>query len=121
MIKGCVNDGKVAHNRKEKHFSGAVKAVEKSSGRIIVDCRFYETDRTNYCCIWINDSVSGTHVRGSGRAGGYGYNREASAFHEAVLNCGVDVDEAQAQYQDRVLELICAELDIECWIVETRP
>lgn len=54
--------------RKDSGLYKGYKAIDLKTGAEIVDIRFYNT---------------------TGRARGYGYNRESAAFNEAICNCGI--------------------------------
>lgn len=76
-------------DRKEYNFYQGFKIVRKKDGLEVIDARFYcATGRVVNCCLWIHlPGVISTN--GSGRAGGYGYNRSSSAYQEAIKNCGI--------------------------------
>jgi hypothetical protein len=64
------------------------KVVNLKNGREVLDVRFYcPTGRANYCAMWIHSDIFASS--GTGRACGYGYNRESAAFNEAINNCGI--------------------------------
>lgn len=74
--------------RKDTGLYKGFKVIDLKTGAEIVDVRFYcPTGRANYCAMWIKSGVFNS--RGSGRARGYGYNRESAAFNEAICNCGI--------------------------------
>lgn len=74
--------------RKDKGLYKGFKIIELKTGTEIIDVRFYNTtDRANYCAMWIFSDVFKSS--GTGRACGYGYNRESAAFNEAICNCGI--------------------------------
>jgi hypothetical protein len=74
--------------RKDSGLYKGYKVIELKSGKEILDVRFYcPTGRANYCAMWIYSEVFAS--RGTGRACGYGYNRESAAFNEAICNCGI--------------------------------
>ena len=79
--------------RKENNFYCGYKVInfgEKNcNGDFVetIDVRFYYTNSACYCCLWIN--VGEFDLRGTGRAGGYGYDRKSSAFEEAINNAGI--------------------------------
>lgn len=65
-----------------------------------LDVRFYGSGSTIYCCIW--GSLNGVYYNGSGKAGGYGYDKERTAF-EAALNCaGFEVSGLAATGENEV-------------------
>lgn len=74
--------------RKYSGLYKGYKVVELKTGNEILDIRFYcPTGRANYCAMWIYSNIFSS--RGTGRACGYGYNRESAAFNEAIDNCGI--------------------------------
>ena len=77
-------------DRKEYNFYKGFKIVRKKDGLEVIDARFYcATGRVVNCCLWIHlPGVISTS--GSGRAGGYGYDRSSSAYQEAIENCGIE-------------------------------
>ena len=95
MITVNFNDEKTKFNtnhRKEDKFFYGFKVINfgekcfNGDYRESIDVRFYCTSSTIYCCLWINtDEI---HTSGTGRAGGYGYDKRSSAFQEAIYNAG---------------------------------
>lgn len=79
--------------RKENNFYCGYKVInfgEKNfNGDFVeaIDIRFYYTNSACYCCLWIN--TGDINTSGTGRAGGYGYDRKSSAFEEAINNAGI--------------------------------
>ena len=91
-------------NLGEKWYDNFVEAI---------DVRFYCTDSTCYCCLWIkakNLSLSGT-----GRAGGYGYDKKSSAFSAAIANTGISGFPAFSGSGDNqfALRTLCKIFDIK--------
>jgi hypothetical protein len=81
----------VRKNRKENHFykEDAVMTIIDGMIKCKFTVRYYATQSTHYCCIWLSlpDSV---WIHGSGKAGGYGYHRESAALADALRNCGIE-------------------------------
>lgn len=75
---------KVSQNRKEKHFYLQFTAINRELEPII-ELRFYATQSTHYCCVWLQDRKHGIHLYGGGKARGYGFHR-ANAAAELALN-----------------------------------
>lgn len=79
--------------RKENNFYCGYKVInfgEKDyNGNFVeaIDVRFYYTNSACYCCLWIN--AGNVSTSGTGRAGGYGYDRKSSALEEAINNAGI--------------------------------
>lgn len=74
--------------RKESGLYRGFKVLDLKTTEIVIDVRFYNTTgRANYCAMWI--FADSFHSSGTGRACGYGYNRESAAFNEAICNCGI--------------------------------
>lgn len=74
--------------RKDSGLYKGYKVIDLKNCKEVLDVRFYcPTGRANYCAMWIYSEVFSS--RGTGRACGYGYNRESAAFNEAIENCGV--------------------------------
>lgn len=75
--------------RKDSGLYKGFKVIELKTGAEIIDVRFYcPTGRANYCAMWIFSGVFKSS--GTGRACGYGYNRESAAFNKAICNCGIE-------------------------------
>lgn len=89
VIKLDANDHNFNINyRKDTGLYKGFKVIELKTGAEIIDVRFYNrTGRANYCAIWIFSKMFNSS--GTGRACGYGYNRESAAFNEAICNCGI--------------------------------
>lgn len=76
------------NHRKENNFFCGYKVIDFGNNNIeTIDIRFYFTKVTCYCCLWIDSK--GVNLRGSGSAGGYGYDRKSMAFEEAINNAGI--------------------------------
>lgn len=74
--------------RKDNGLYKGYKVVDLKNGEEVLDVRFYcPTGRANYCAMWIYSKTLASS--GTGRACGYGYNRESAAFNEAIVNCGI--------------------------------
>ncbi len=74
--------------RKDTGLYKGFKVLDLKKNREVLDIRFYcPTGRANYCAMWI--FADSFHSSGTGRACGYGYNRESAAFNEAIVNCGI--------------------------------
>lgn len=79
--------------RKENNFYYGYKVINFGEKNIngdfveALDIRFYFTNSTCYCCLWINSGE--IDLRGTGRAGGYGYDKKSSSFEEAINNAGI--------------------------------
>ena len=75
--------------RKDKGLYKGYKVIDLKTSKEVLDVRFYcPTGRASYCAMWIYSEVFNS--RGTGRACGYGYNRESAAFNEAIINCGIN-------------------------------
>lgn len=78
------------NDRKEAACYKGFKLINKKDGESVIDARFYSVSgRVVNCCLWIN-LPKVIYTRGSGRAGGWGYERSSSALEEAISNAGVD-------------------------------
>lgn len=79
-------------HRKEDKFDSSLILVTYKLGKFNqpIDVRFYFTGSTCYCCIW--GSIKGKHFSGSGKAGGYGYDKKSAAMSSALQSAGFDVD-----------------------------
>ena len=78
-------------HRKENHFFKGLKIVsfntETKEFSEPIDVRWYGTQAVTYCCIW--GTIKGVYFNGSGKAGGYGYDRSSAAFSEALESAGL--------------------------------
>ena len=76
------------HDRKDDGLFQGLTLIDLKTGKEKIVVRWYcPTGRRVYCALWIyNDEL---HTRGTGRAGGYGYDRSSAAFQEAIENAGV--------------------------------
>lgn len=74
--------------RKCNGFYGGFKVIDLKKNDIAIDVRFYNTTgRANYCAMWIYSDLFTSS--GTGRACGWGYDRESAAFNNAIVNCGI--------------------------------
>src|SRR5690606_12184309 len=74
-----------------------------------LDVRFYGSGQTVYCCIW--GSIKGDYFNGSGKAGGYGYDKESAAFAQALQSAGFNVSGLSATGQnERAMNIIAKNL-----------
>lgn len=92
MIKLNTNtrhEGNISKNRKESSFYREVMLVNDKLTSIM-QARFYGNGSNIYCCIWINDTASNTHLSGGGKAGGYGYHKASAAFAKALSDSGIE-------------------------------
>lgn len=84
-----LRDADVAKNRKENHFykEDAVLIVKDGIIKTVFTVRYYATQSTHYCCVWL--SLPDKWIHTSGKAGGYGYHRESAALNDALRNAGI--------------------------------
>ena len=82
-------------DRTAKHIRKGFKAVCAADGRLyeLVDLRIGQTDTTAYACVWLHRYSGGAYAYGSGRAGGYGYDRSSAAAEAAFRAAGVTMTE----------------------------
>lgn len=82
-------------DRTAKHIRKGFKAVCAVDGRLyeLVDLRIGSTDSTAYACVWMHRFSGGDWAYGSGRAGGYGYDRSSAAAEAAFRAAGVTMSE----------------------------
>lgn len=82
-------------DRTAKHIRKGFKAVCAADGRLydLVDLRIGQTDMTAYACVWAHRFSGGDWAYGSGRAGGYGYDRTSAAAEAAFRAAGVTMSE----------------------------
>lgn len=98
-------------HRKESKFYKSLSIVSFKDGQFSepLDVRFYATNATTFCCIWGN--VNGVHFNGSGKAGGYGYDRASAAFEDALQSAGFEVSNLSATGQNETaIHIIAKEL-----------
>ncbi len=77
------SDINTAH-RKEKGYLGSFIAyyIKEGEMRTAIDCRLYWAGQTAYCCMWI--PRPNKWISSSAKAGGYGYNKKASATSHTI-------------------------------------
>lgn len=77
--------------RKEKNFYRAVHLVGLVDGEIkdLAEVAFYGTGKTNTAILWIHSPILSLYGATTGKAGGYGYNREDAAFQSALRGMGI--------------------------------
>jgi len=110
-------------NIRSKEIVRGYKVLRKSEGSAVIDVRVY-TGRSSgasvyYAIIWLRGDFCTHSV---GKAGGYGYNKVASAICHALRNLGVasDVrDMADSGEIVRALEIMYKDIfDGDCYVVE---
>lgn len=75
-------------DRKDSGLFKGMTLVDLKTGAEVITVRWYcPTGRRVYCALWIHGA--GVHTSGTGRAGGYGYDRSSSAFQSAISAAGV--------------------------------
>jgi hypothetical protein len=79
-------------HRKENSFYKSLQIVGFKDGQFNqpLDVRFYGNGQTVYCCLW--GSIGNAYFNGSGKAGGYGYDKQSAAFSNALQSAGFSVD-----------------------------
>lgn len=99
-------------HRKENKFYKSLQIVSFLTDRGFnqpLDVRFYGSGQTVYCCIW--GSIKGTYFNGSGKAGGYGYDKESAAFEDALQSAGFNVSGLSATGQnEEAINIIATDL-----------
>lgn len=90
------HDGKIASNRKEKHFRSqmtlATVRYEEGVVHDTLQARFYVTGSRTYCCVWLH--TKDCHVSGGGFAAGGGYHRASAALEEALNDAGITLSQS---------------------------
>lgn len=76
-------------NQEAKHLYKGFKAVTFDGEKMVelVDLRIGATTSTTYACVWFNCEKK--WACGSGKAGGYGYDRGSAAAEEAFRAAGM--------------------------------
>lgn len=77
--------------RKINKFKQQISVVDKDFNEVIC-VRFYSTQSTSYCCVWITDSKNQKWLTGGNKSSGYGYHRASEAFERALKTIGVNLD-----------------------------
>lgn len=82
-----------SHRKETKCYFYSIQAVTTHGGYSFapVELRLYGTDSQWTACVWIN--AAALHNSGSGKAGGYGYDKPSAAAHQAIYNAGIDLSE----------------------------
>lgn len=58
--------------------------------REVITVEVRATVATHHCNLWVKDLNN--PASGYGKAGGYGYNKEAAAVEDALISAGFDID-----------------------------
>lgn len=86
-------DYKCARWARDENYYGSRLIFKPEVGRLnnVMDARFYvsRSGNTTWCRVWLD--VGEKRGYGVGKATGWGYDRESSAFVNALENMGVDV------------------------------
>ena len=81
-------------HRRENSFYKSLSLVNFNSKtkqfNTPLDVRFYGSASVIYCCVW--GSIKESYFNGSGKAGGYGYDKASAAFSAALTSAGFDVE-----------------------------
>ena len=84
-----------SHRKEGKCFLDVLAVVNLETpahsphwANIAAELRLYGTGNTNSACLWVW-GVDGPTIRGSGKAGGYGYHRPSAAADEAIRKAGI--------------------------------
>jgi len=113
-------------HRKEDKFNSSLQIVSFDPTKTAeyhkgfntnLDVRFYGSGTTVYCCIW--GSIKGTHFNGSGKAGGYGYDKKSAAFASALISAGFNVDGLSCTGENETaIDIIAIQLmGLECYTI----
>lgn len=80
-----------ASYRKEDKFNSSYSLISFDDGKFeeIISLRLYCPNTTFYCCFWLWDTKNNLYASGSGKAGGYDYDKASSAANEAMKNAGI--------------------------------
>lgn len=111
-----LKSGIKSHHRKESKLSSGFKllkinASEKEVEQVL-DVRFYWAGHTCYCCLW--GSFKGELFDGSGKAGGYGYEKESAALDAALTSAGIMVKDLSGTGQTKeAIDKIAKLMEIE--------
>lgn len=99
-------------HRKENNYTGGLKLIsfdtDKKQFGETLDVRFYSTNAITYCCVW--GSIKGEYFNGSGKAGGYGYDRKSAALSNALQSAGFNVSGLSATGQNELAVETIAQL-----------
>lgn len=90
-------------DREEKHIYKGYKAVciDGKGLRTLAEVRIGATDGAHYACVWLDGKE---WAYGSGKAGGYGYDRASAAVENAFHAAGMQFDEAFGGYGSLMME-----------------
>ena len=82
-------------NTREKELIHTYNFVTPN-GKRIVDCRLYMGRSSNasviYCLLWTYNPKLGVYREGSGKAGGWGYDKMSASVGDAIYNAGYDLE-----------------------------
>lgn len=102
-IKDFNHTGKIAQNRKEKHFCQQFTMIDTLFNEIAV-LRIYNTQATTYACVWVNSSSARVHVAGGAKSSGYGYHRASDAAQNAFKDAGISFSDDISGRGDGAIE-----------------
>lgn len=89
-MKTLKQSSRAANFATDNNFYGARRVINKENGESVLDARFYvsRSGNTLWCRAWykVNEQCG----YGVGKATGWGYDRESSAFVNALADMGIE-------------------------------
>lgn len=112
-----VSNLNTAH-RKEASFAGAYILVEKQTGKVIAEARYYTTKSMTYACFWGNDIQSAQGCTGSAK-GSY-WSKDEAIYH-AMQSAGIKFNNPNGVIYDGYtwLNALAKFLGKDCTVIHT--
>ena len=80
-----------SHRKEGKCFLTVYAAIV--GDKVPVELRIYDTGKKTTACLWVNDSLSNTYIKGSGASNGFGFDQPSEAAQRAINNAGIVLSE----------------------------
>ena len=80
-----------SHLKEGKCFLTVYAAIV--GDKVPVELRIYDTGKKTTACLWVNDSLSNTYIKGSGASNGFGFDQPSEAAQRAINNAGIVLSE----------------------------
>lgn len=104
-----------AAHRKETSFAGAYILIEKNTGKVIAEARYYITKSMTYACFWGNGAQGC-----SGSAKGSYWNKDEAIYY-AMQSAGIKFNNPNGVIYDGYtwLNALAAHLGKTCTVIHT--
>jgi len=107
-----------AAHRKETSFAGAYILIEKATGKVIAEARYYTTKTTTYACFWGNGIKSTQGCAGSAKGS---YCSKDEVIYQAMQSAGIKFNNPTGVIYDGYtwLNALAAHLGKDCVVIHT--